>query len=283
MQDKLNDSTNLRFHEKRIHKMLHIIKIGGNVLDNPPLLEHFVSEFAALLGPKILVHGGGVMASQLQEDMGMEPVMIEGRRVTDQETLRVVTMVYAGWANKSLVALLQGAGCNAMGLAGCDANLICANRRPPIDINGEMTDFGFVGDVQAESVNAQQIMALLNLGITPVFSAINHDGKGSLLNTNADTMAASIAKAMAAETDVKLTFCFEKPGVLLDRDDDDSVIPTITPDTYKQLKADGGVAAGMIPKLDNAFAAIAAGVKSVEIKHAADLRYATGTTLISPQ
>lgn len=263
--------------------MLHIIKIGGNVLDNPPLLAHFVTEFAALPTPKILVHGGGVMATQLQNKLDIPTMMIEGRRVTDTETLRIVTMVYAGWANKNLVAMLQGAGCNAMGLAGCDANLICASRRPPMNINGKPTDFGFVGDVQAESVHAQQVMALLNLGVTPVFSAINHDGKGQLLNTNADTMAASIAKAMAAETEVKLTFCFEKPGVLLDSDDDDSVIPTLTPNSYQQLKTDGAVSAGMIPKLDNAFAAIAAGVKSVEIKHAADLRYDTGTTLISPR
>lgn len=263
--------------------MLHILKIGGNVLDNPPLLAHFVTEFAVLPCPKILVHGGGVMASTLQNQLGIPPQMLEGRRVTDEATLRVVTMVYAGWGNKHLVTLLQAAGCNAMGLAGCDANLICARRRPPLEVGGATVDFGFVGDVQAESVNATQLMNLLNLEITPVFSAINHDGEGQLLNTNADTMATAIAQAMAAVAEVKLTFCFEKPGVLLDSDDDDSLIPTLSFDTYRQLKADGVVSKGMIPKLDNAFSALSAGVKQVEIKHAADLRYPTGTTLIAPQ
>lgn len=267
--------------------MINVIKIGGNVVDNPALLDQFVSDFAALEGPCVLVHGGGVMASQMQRQMGMTPLMVEGRRVTDEETLRIVTMVYAGWCGKHIAALLQAAGRNAISLSGCDANVIRADRRPPRMVKistaaGDVmqpVDYGFVGDVRADGVNAQFILQLLNAGVTPVFNAINHNGHGDLLNTNADTIASCVAQALAQHTATRLIFCFEKPGVLLDKDDDTSVIDSITPAYYAELKAEGRVADGMIPKLDNAFAAIAAGVDSVVIKHAMNLGRNIGTTL----
>lgn len=255
---------------------IKVIKIGGNVVDNPELLSAFVKDFAALEGPKILVHGGGVMASTIQKALGQTPVMIEGRRVTDADTLRVVTMVYAGWCNKNVVALLQAAGCNALGMSGADANVIRAVKRPATPI-----DYGFVGDIYPDGINCDLLLKLLAEGITPVLCAINHDGDGNLLNTNADTVSSSIASALAAAADVDLVYCFDKNGVLSDKDDDDSVIPVITPSSYASLKADGVVADGMIPKLDNSFKAIAAGVRSVIIKHAKNLSNDIQTTLRS--
>ena len=232
---------------------IKVVKIGGNVVDNPALLEGFVRDFAALCGAKILVHGGGVMASSIQKALGQTPKMIEGRRITDEDTLRVVTMVYAGWCNKNVVALLQSAGCNAIGLSGADGNVIKA------------------GDIYPSGVNSPFLRSLLAAGMVPVLCAINHDGAGSLLNTNADTIASSVASALAAEDTVDLVYCFEKNGVLSDKDDDNSVIPVITPRLYASLKASGVVAEGMIPKLDNSFKAISSGVQSVIIKHAANL------------
>jgi acetylglutamate kinase len=258
-------------------------------------------------GMKVLVHGGGVMASQMQKDMGMVPKMIEGRRVTDEETLKVVTMVYAGWCNKNITALLQAAGCNAIGLTGADGNAIKARRRPPVHVEslGTDVDYGFVGDVTAESVNAKFIYSLLEKGIVPVFNAINHDGEGNLLNTNADTIASSVAIAMAnykyrspkdvchrceecthCSDDGRLTheteliYCFEKDGVLYDKDDDSSVIAEIDKAKFADLKAEGIVADGMIPKLSNSFKAIDNGVARVIIKHARNLRRSLGTTLV---
>lgn len=306
--------------------MIKVVKIGGNVVDNPVLLKEFVKDFAAMPGMKILIHGGGVMASQMQKSMGMTPIMVEGRRVTDEETLRVVTMVYAGWCNKNIVALLQGAGCNAIGLCGADGNVIKAARRAPvkIEISAEnaaasgaasnmtpceepgfqMVDYGFVGDVKAGSVNAGFIYSLLERGIVPVFNAINHDGEGNLLNTNADTIASSVAIAMAGHKyrnrwevcsacencthcsddgrlthEVELIYCFEKDGVLYDKDDDCSVIPEIDKEKFAELKAEGIVADGMIPKLTNSFKAIDSGVSRVIIKHARNLLNDKGTTL----
>ena len=255
---------------------IKVIKIGGNVVDNPALLATFVKDFATLKGPKILVHGGGVMASTIQKALGQTPVMIEGRRVTDADTLRVVTMVYAGWCNKNVVALLQAQGCNAIGMSGADANVIKAVKRPATPI-----DYGYVGDIYSDGVNCDLLLKLLAEGITPVLCAINHDGNGNLLNTNADTVSSSVASALAAAADVDLVYCFEKNGVLSDKDDDDSVIPVITPSSYASLKADGVVADGMIPKLDNSFSAIAAGVRSVIIKHAKNLSNDIQTTLRS--
>lgn len=245
---------------------IKVVKIGGNVVDNPALLAGFVRDFAALDGAKILVHGGGVMASSIQKALGQTPKMIEGRRITDEDTLRVVTMVYAGWCNKNVVALLQAAGCNAIGLSGADGNVIKAVRRP-----AEPVDYGFVGDIYPSGVNCTFLRSLLAAGMVPVLCAINHDGAGSLLNTNADTIASSVASALAAEDTVDLVYCFEKNGVLSDKDDDNSVIPVITPGLYASLKASGVVAEGMIPKLDNSFKAISSGVRSVIIKHAANL------------
>lgn len=287
--------------------MIQIVKIGGNVVDNPVLLREFVKDFAAMPGMKVLIHGGGVMASQMQKEMGMTPVMVEGRRVTDEEALKVVTMVYAGWCNKNIVALLQAEGCNAIGLTGADGNAITARKRPPVHVEslGQDVDYGYVGDVNADSVNAGFIYSLLEKGIVPVFNAINHDGKGNLLNTNADTIASSVAIAMAnyryrSKNDVchrceecthccddgrlthvtDLIFCFEKDGVLYDKDDDSSVIPEIDRERFAQLKAEGRVADGMIPKLTNSFKAIDSGVSKVIIKHARNLNSPIGTTLI---
>lgn len=257
--------------------MIQVFKIGGNVVDNPVMLSDFLKDFAAIPGPKVLVHGGGVMASQMQKALGMTPVMIQGRRVTDEETLKVVTMVYAGWCNKRITAMLQANGCNAIGLTGADGNAICANRRPPVDIDGEMVDYGFVGDVKPEGVNTAFLKSLLEQGIVPVLCAINHDGKGNLLNTNADTIASSVAIALGAGT--RLVYCFEKDGVLADKDDDSSVIPHISKDEFTRLKAEGVIADGMIPKLQNAFKAIDAGIDSVVIKHARNILNETGTIL----
>ena len=256
--------------------MILLYKIGGNVVDDPAALERFCAEFAALPGPKVLVHGGGVRASQVQKALGQEPVKIEGRRVTDGQTLEVVTMVYAGWCNKDIVARLQHHGCNAIGLAGCDGGAVTARRRPPKTLSDGVTqvDFGCVGDVTPESVNVPLVRQLLDAGLTPVFCAINHDGAGQLLNTNADTMAAAISVALGA----KLFYCFEKNGVLCDRNDDNSVIPVLDPEACFQLKAEGRVAEGMIPKLDNAFQALRDGAAGVVIRNA-DLLAPGGTEL----
>ena len=257
--------------------MIRLYKIGGNVVDDPAALERFCAEFAALDGPKLLVHGGGVRASQVQKALGVEPVRIEGRRVTDAKTLEVVTMVYAGWCNKDIVARLQRHGCNAIGLSGCDGNLITARKRPPILLSDGVTkvDFGFVGDVTAGSVHVPLIRKLLGEGLTPVFCAINHDGTGQLLNTNADTMAAAISVALGA----KLYYCFEMGGVLYDRNDNGSVIPSLDPDGYARLRAEGRVSDGMIPKLDNAFAALREGAAGVVIRSAEGLACPGGTEL----
>ena len=255
---------------------IKVIKIGGNVVDNEVLLEQFAKDFAALEGPKILVHGGGVAASRMQKQLGMEPQMVAGRRVTDDGTLQIVTMVYAGWCNKHITALLQKNGCNAIGMTGADGNAICASRRPPMMIEGHGTvDFGHVGDVTPESINPGFLMQLLSAGLTPVFCAINHDGRGNLLNTNADTVASSISSALNAE----LLYCFEKNGVLYDKFDETSVIPSIGPGKFERLKAEGRIADGMIPKLENSFAALRAGAASVVIRHSSDLLSDTGTRL----
>ena len=256
--------------------MISLYKVGGNVVEDPAALDLFCRQFAALEGPKVLVHGGGVRASQVQKALGQEPVKIEGRRVTDAQTLEVVTMVYAGWCNKSIVTRLQGLGCDAIGLAGCDGGAVTARRRPPKTLSDGVTvvDFGFVGDVTAASVNCEFIFRLLDAGLVPVFSAINHDGAGQLLNTNADTMAAALSVALGA----KLFYCFEKNGVLCDRNDDDSVIPVLDPAGYDRLKAEGRVAEGMIPKLDNAFQALRDGAAGVVIRNA-DLLAPGGTEL----
>ncbi len=254
-------------------------------MEDAALLEPFLKNFAAIAGPKVLVHGGGVMASQIQRRLGIEPVMIAGRRVTDSQTLSIVTMVYAGWCSKSIVALLQKYNCNAIGLSGADANLIEAVKRPPVksvDENGNetVTDYGFVGDLNPDRVNAELISEMISIGITPVICAITHDGHGNLLNTNADTIASTVATSLCKWCDeVMLTYCFEKDGVLYDKDDESSVIPRITPEEYEILKRNKKVADGMIPKLDNAFKALQFGVKEVSIKHARNILKSKGTVL----
>ena len=265
----------------KIINMLKVIKIGGSVIDSEESLQKFCGDFAALEGPKILVHGGGVMASRMQEQLGVPVKMIEGRRITDEDTIKVVTMVYAGWASKHIAASLQSHGCNAMGLAGCDGSVIKSSRRAPKLLSDGCTtvDYGLVGDVTKESVNVAFLKTLLNEGITPVLCAISHDGKGNLLNTNADTIASSVASALGAE----LIYCFEKDGVLLDKDDPKSVIKHISPEIYTKLKAEGKIVDGMIPKLDNAFSALRQGSVCVRIKSADALCNAEAGTEISLQ
>lgn len=253
-------------------KPLSVIKIGGNVVDNPEALDAFLDDFIAMPNDKILVHGGGAMASQTLRRLGIEPRMVEGRRITDEQTLKVAVSVYAGWLNKTIVAKLQARRCNALGLSGADGDIIEADIRPK-----EPIDFGFVGDVR--SVDIKFLDMLLEQGITPVLCAVTHDRKGTLLNTNADTIASRVARAMAAIRQVSLTFCFEKNGVLADPDDETSVIPNIDRASFAEMKASGAVSAGMIPKLDNAFAAIDAGVKRVIIKNSANLGKAIGTVI----
>lgn len=255
--------------------MIKVVKIGGNVIDNEAALERFVADFAAIEGPKILVHGGGKLATRLAEKLEIPTTMIDGRRVTDRDTLDVVTMVYAGLVNKHVVALLQAAGCNAIGLSGADANVVKATRRAATPI-----DFGFVGDIAVEGVDADFILSLTERGVVPVFCSIMHDGNGTLLNCNADSVASAVAVAVAQKADTELVFCFEKAGVMADIDDPNSVIAQIRPQSYKELLADGVVNKGMIPKIDGAFRALECGVKVVTIKHSAQLNEDSGTKIM---
>ena len=253
---------------------LSIIKIGGNVVDNQDVLDQFIDKFCKIEGKKILVHGGGVMASRLLKSIGIEPKMLNGRRITDYETLKVVTMVYAGWINKSIVAGLQAKGCNAIGLSGADANTIPANLRPK-----EPIDYGYVGDIDTAKINSESINKLLLNEFCPIFCAITHDSNGSLLNTNADTIASSIAVAMSEKYNVNLYYCFEKDGVLTDVNDNSSLIEEIDETYFQQLKLDGVIDGGMIPKLENAFNAINKGVTNVIITHALNIDNERHTTI----
>lgn len=253
---------------------IKVVKIGGNVVDNPEALARFISDFVKLPGRKILVHGGGKEATRMSARLDIPTTMIEGRRVTTRETLDIVTMVYAGLVNKRIVAMLQAAGCNALGLTGADANAITATRRP-----AEPVDYGFVGDIAPEGVSSELISSLLDAGITPVYCAITHDGHGTLLNCNADTIASSVAVGASRVAPTDLVFCFEQPGVMEDINRPDSLIPLITPDIYADLRAKGVVSKGMIPKIDNAFKAISSGVTSVTIKHSDALNTGIGTVI----
>ncbi|RYF97075.1 MAG: acetylglutamate kinase [Chitinophagaceae bacterium] len=255
---------------------LFVIKIGGNIIDDDKVLASFLEEFAAIDGNKILVHGGGKLATRLAEQLGIEQQLVDGRRITDAETLKVVTMVYAGYINKNIVARLQSYDCNAIGLCGADGDAILAHKRVhPI------LDYGFVGDVDA--INTVLIKNLLQQNIAIVFAPITHDQRGLLLNTNADTIAQELAKGLSHLFDVNLIYSFDKPGVLLDANDDSTLIPEITPASYRQLKAKQKIFAGMIPKLDNAFTALNSGVHKVIIGKAENLQAliagASGTTL----
>lgn len=235
---------------------ISIIKIGGNVIDHPEQLEAFLTLFAEFPGKKVLIHGGGVLASRLGESMGIVPQMKDGRRITDKETLQVVTMVYAGLINKQLVARLQGLDQNAIGFTGADGNLIRSEKRPVKDI-----DYGHVGDVK--EVNSHLLELLLSEGIVPVVCAITHDKKGQLLNTNADTIASEIATSLSKKHSVNLYYCFDRPGVLLDITNDASLVPLINEEVFEELKREKVIHSGMIPKLDNAFAALYKGVSRV--------------------
>ncbi len=283
------------------NKKLYVIKIGGNIIDNEFKLASFLSTFAKVGGKKILIHGGGKLATKLATKLGVEQQLIDGRRITDAETLKIVTMVYAGYINKNIVAQLQAHGCNAIGLCGADGNIIQAHKRPPVypkslkeELPGHSNvksateqaekkdnkltspplgdggiDYGFVGDV--DLVNTTLLKSLLDQDVNVVLAPITHDKKGVLLNTNADTIAQEIAQAMSHLYEVHLIYSFEKAGVLLDANDDATVIPSITPTSYTDLKEKKLIFAGMIPKLDNAFTALDKGVHRVVIGKAEEL------------
>jgi acetylglutamate kinase len=246
---------------------INVIKIGGNVIDNEAKLQKFIENFALLKDQKILVHGGGKIATKIAADLHIETKMVDGRRITDEPMREVVTMVYGGKVNKHVVSSLQQNNCNAIGLSGADAGVILAQKRPVKEI-----DYGFVGDIK--TVNAGFIKSLLNQNITPVFAPLSFDPEYGMLNTNADTQASEVAKALSADHTVNLIYCFEKKGVLLDAEDDESVIAKLNPETYEKYKAKGVIYAGMIPKLDNAFAAVRAGVNKVIICEADELNTA---------
>lgn len=247
---------------------LFVVKIGGNVIDDEKQLSSFLDDFSAIQGNKILTHGGGKIATQLSKQLGIEAKMVDGRRITDAETLKVVQMVYGGLINKNIVAQLQSRKCNAIGLTGADGNIISAKKRQVKEV-----DYGFVGDI--DFVDAPNLTAVLHADFTPVIAPLTHDGKGQILNTNADTIASAISVAMGKEAEVHLIYCFEKSGVLKNVDDDNSVIESMTAIDYERYKTEGVISKGMIPKLDNAFDAIKQGVKSVVICHANDLKKIT--------
>ncbi|VFB13367.1 putative acetylglutamate kinase [Bacteroides heparinolyticus] len=252
---------------------LTVIKVGGKIVEEEATLHKLLDDFAAIGGHKLLVHGGGRSATKLAESLGIESRMVNGRRITDAETLKVVTMVYGGLVNKNIVAGLQARGVNALGLTGADMDAIRSVKRPVKEV-----DYGFVGDVK--QVNAALLADLICKGIIPVMAPLTHDGEGNMLNTNADTIAGETAKALASLFDVTLVFCFEKKGVLRNENDDDSVIPHITPDEFKQYVAEGVIQGGMIPKLENAFEAIASGVSEVIITSAAAIGEEGGTRMV---
>lgn len=245
---------------------LYIIKIGGNVIDNEEKLVLFLEKLAGLNEKFVLVHGGGKVATEISKGLGIEAQMVDGRRITDAETLKIVTMVYGGLINKKVVSRLQAYGKNAIGLTGADANMIFASKRPLK--NG--IDYGYVGDV--ERVNGAMLDKLLKAGLQPVLAPLTHDGQGNMLNTNADTIASTVAVAMAPYYETNLVYCFELKGVLKDINEPDSVIPEISSETYETLKTAGIIAKGMIPKMDNSFDAINAGVNSVIVCQADDIQ-----------
>jgi acetylglutamate kinase len=244
---------------------LSIFKIGGHVIDDFTELDKFLKDFASLNTKKILVHGGGKWVSVMSKRLGLEVKMIEGRRITDHETLEVVKMMLPGVANKNIVAGLQKYGCDALGFTGADGDMILARKRPL----KEGIDYGFVGDII--NVNAQKINGILDLSFTPVFTAMTHDGQGQLLNTNADTIASSLAVALSAFFETELYYCFEQPGVMLDINDKNTLIPVLSPTLYRNYKSSGVIHSGMVPKIDNAFDALSRGVSRIFICHYQDI------------
>ena len=245
---------------------LFIIKIGGNVIDDLNNLDSFLKDFANIEGKKILVHGGGKIATAIGEQMGIQSKYIDGRRITDDETIDLVTMVYGGLVNKKIVAKLQLMNCNAIGITGADANLLPAKKRPVKEI-----DYGWVGDVNAGEINSQKWKLFLDNGLIPVAAPLTHDGAGHILNTNADTIAAVLSVNLSGCYDVKLIYCFEKDGVLLDVNDENSVVKNVTSFRYKELKDSKSLFAGILPKIDNAFDAIINGVGEVVIGNSSKL------------
>lgn len=261
---------------------LTVIKVGGKIVEDEATLTQLLKDFSAIEGPKVLVHGGGRSATKIAAQLGIESTMIGGRRVTDAEMLRVVTMVYGGLVNKNIVARLQACGINALGLTGADMNVMLSHKRPlkkvtMDDGSEQMVDFGYVGDV--DKCDGKMLATLIEQGVTPVMAPLTHDKQGNLLNTNADTIAGETAKALAPYFDVTLIYSFEHAGVLTDPDDEASVIPLITADTFAQLKADGTVSGGMIPKIENALEAISNGVKQVIITKADAIDGKHGTVI----
>lgn len=251
---------------------LTLIKVGGKIVEEADTLKHLLRDFAAIEGYKVLVHGGGRSATKIASQLGIESKMVNGRRITDADMLHVVTMVYGGLVNKNIVAGLQALDVNALGLTGADMNIMRSEKRPVAEV-----DYGFVGDVK--EVNADLLATLIKQGIVPVLAPLTHDKKGNMLNTNADTIAGEAAKALAKHFDVTLMFCFEKKGVLLDENDDDSVIPELSQEEFQHYVEEGVIQGGMIPKLENAFQAIDAGVKEVIITKASEIEKGNGTRI----
>ena len=256
---------------------LTIVKVGGAVVEDEQQLAALLKDFAAVEGRKVLVHGGGRKATKTAERLGIETKMVNGRRITDEGMLEVVTMVYGGLVNKQLVARLQSAGVNALGLTGADGDVIRSHKRPTVVVDGSAVDFGFVGDV--DRADGDMLSRLIEAGITPVVAPLTHDGEGHILNTNADTMASVTAVALAKHYDVTLIYSFEKKGVLGNPDDEDSVIPVITRELYNQYKADGTISGGMLPKIENALQAVEDGVGRVIITLATSIDGEHGTMI----
>lgn len=252
---------------------LTLIKVGGKIVEEDASLKVLLNDFSQIEGHKVLVHGGGRSATKIAEQLGIETKMINGRRITDEAMLKVVTMVYGGLVNKTIVAHLQALGIQALGLTGADLNFMLSEKRKVVDI-----DYGFAGDVR--KVNAGLLSKFIKEDIVPVLAPLTHDGKGGMLNTNADTIAAEAAKALAEYFDVTLIYCFEKKGVLLSEDDDDSVIPELNEALFKEYVEKGIIQGGMIPKLVNAFEAINAGVKEVIITQASEIHNGKGTKIV---
>ena len=246
---------------------IFVIKIGGNIIDNAESLDVFLQQFSEINESKILIHGGGKLATELAAKLNIDQQLFEGRRITDAATLEVVTMVYAGSINKNIVAKLQANECNALGLCGADANLITANKRTVNKI-----DYGFVGDIKTNGINNSFLQLLLENNLTPVIAPITHNNYGQLLNTNADSIANEIAKALSIKFKVHLIYCFNKKGILKDVKDENSVIKTISNETAAGLKLEGSIHEGMIPKIDNALQAVASGVHKVSLGHALELK-----------
>ena len=251
---------------------LTIVKVGGKIVEEADTLNQLLADFSAIPGYKLLVHGGGRSATKIAAQLGIESKMVDGRRITDAETLKVVTMVYGGLVNKNIVAGLQAKGVNAVGLTGADMNVIRSVKRPVKEI-----DYGYVGDVK--HVDAEVLVSLISRGVVPVMAPLTHDGEGNMLNTYADTIAGETAKALADAVDVTLIYCFEKKGGLRDAEDEDSVIPVITPDLFKKYVDEGVIQGGMIPKLENSFSAVEAGVSQVVITLASAIDGKSGTII----